>query len=785
MATAGSIVIDLLMRTGSFETDTKRAEQRLKNMEKAVGQWSKRIATTTVAAGAAFAAWTVHVSRTGAEIDKLSRIAGTSTDSFQRMAYGARTVGIEQEKLSDQLKDFNEKVGEYLQSGGGGMKDFFEQIAPKIGVTADAFRKLSGPDALQLYFDSLEKAGLSHKEMSFYLESMASDTTALIPLLRDGGSQLKRFGDEAERFGAVMDSEAIAAAKTFERNLERLEALASGVSVSFANKVLPVLSDFMENASTAATETDGLRVATRDLAADRSLPEWIDATLVGFARLADVTVFLGKSLNAIVGSFSSVKADLDVGMMRLQSDPLGIIGLVNPERGAQINQALERALAERNAIVEKANRDLADLWTYEGNRFEQAALDAIAKRQFNAAFVGPAKPSGPLDPITVSGRGAGGGTKKSLDEGARYLQQLQERVALLGKEGEYEQLLARVRIGTLSFTTDRMKEQALELAKQLDLGQRQIETEETLRDLRMQSSVTQLQFMRELASFGQGDQVRALNDELARVEDRYRDLIEQRRNSALGLSDNELALIQDSLNRELDMVRAHHEAKLEIERNGTLGAMDALANYEATAANVYASVSDLVSNSFKGMEDALASFVRTGKLDFKSLADSIISDMMRIAIQQSVTGPLAGLLRDVLTPTLDIGAGSVSAAPWLSLASGGFTGPGGKYEPAGIVHRGEYVLNQDATKRIGVGVLDRMNRGYANGGLVGGSPPASMLGGSAPNVSVQLINNGQPMQATQQGAPRFDGKRWVIDIVLEQARNSGQFRDQMRAALSR
>ena len=45
-------------------------------------------------------------------------------------------------------------------------------------------------------------------------------------------------------------------------------------------------------------------------------------------------------------------------------------------------------------------------------------------------------------------------------------------------------------------------------------------------------------------------------------------------------------------------------------------------------------------NAFKGMEDSLTDFVTTGKLDFSSLADSIISDMVRIAIQQSITKPL-------------------------------------------------------------------------------------------------------------------------------------------------
>jgi len=57
-------------------------------------------------------------------------------------------------------------------------------------------------------------------------------------------------------------------------------------------------------------------------------------------------------------------------------------------------------------------------------------------------------------------------------------------------------------------------------------------------------------------------------------------------------------------------------------------------------------------------------------------------------------------------------------------ASGGYTGPGGKYQPAGIVHAGEYVLPKEATRRIGLGPLEYMRKhgklpGYAGGGLVG------------------------------------------------------------------
>ena len=64
------------------------------------------------------------------------------------------------------------------------------------------------------------------------------------------------------------------------------------------------------------------------------------------------------------------------------------------------------------------------------------------------------------------------------------------------------------------------------------------------------------------------------------------------------------------------------------------------------------------------------------------------------------------------------GAGSSIFGLGKLFDRGGYTGPGGKHQPAGIVHAGEYVFTQEATRRIGVSRLNTMNYGYADGGFV-------------------------------------------------------------------
>jgi lambda family phage tail tape measure protein len=50
-------------------------------------------------------------------------------------------------------------------------------------------------------------------------------------------------------------------------------------------------------------------------------------------------------------------------------------------------------------------------------------------------------------------------------------------------------------------------------------------------------------------------------------------------------------------------------------------------------------------NAFGGAEDSLVGLISTGKLEFRSLADSIIADITRMAVRQTITAPIAGLLQ--------------------------------------------------------------------------------------------------------------------------------------------
>ena len=224
-------------------------EMELANARMAAFARRARIAATAAATALAGAVVAMTRSTVAAanEINQLSQVANAAPEVFQRWSAASATVGIEQEKLADILKDVNDRVGDFLQTGGGPMADFFENIAPRVGVTADQFARLSGPEALQLYVDSLERAGVSQQEMTFYLEAMASDATRLIPLLQNGGAEMTRLGAQAQSLGAVLDADAIAAMRRSELALVSIGQVFTGVR----NRIAVALAPSLEAAANA------------------------------------------------------------------------------------------------------------------------------------------------------------------------------------------------------------------------------------------------------------------------------------------------------------------------------------------------------------------------------------------------------------------------------------------------------------------------------------------------------------------------------------------------------
>ncbi|RXZ42713.1 phage tail tape measure protein [Crenobacter cavernae] len=245
----------------------------------------------------------------------------------------------------------------------------------------------------------------------------------------------------------------------------------------------------------------------------------------------------------------------------------------------------------------------------------------------------------------------------------------------------------------------------------------------------------------------------------------------------------------------------------------TVGASRALENYRDGAVKIADQVGNAFTRAMGGMEDALTRFVTTGKLSFSDFANSVIEDMIRIQIRQSITGPLANMLGTTIASMFGGGAAASSGSglsnggvdvgspdytpSWAEgYSTGGYTGPGDKYQPAGIVHAGEYVQPQEALRqpgalafmeafrRDGMGAIGQW-RGYADGGLVSvPSLPSSRFSGAsattgqaaapvAPAVQVNVINQSSQPVGAKASQPQWDGKQWSVNLILEDLKRGG------------
>ncbi|NWK64116.1 hypothetical protein HYI12_16530 [Acinetobacter sp. SwsAc3] len=424
----GTLTLDLITKIGNFVGPMKSAEKQTKlsfdNMRKHVNTYGAMAVASAAAVGAGVLAMANEYANAARELQTFASISNTTTQEFQKMAVGAETMGISSEKLADQLKDFNEKLGEFITIGSGGAVDFFEQIAIKTEGSAEGARKLalemqnlSGPQALQLYVDKLEEAGVTQQQMSFYLESMASDTTNLIPLLKDGGNGFEYWADAAERAGVIMDESAIAKAAELRVQMDLLNLQVEGAKNQFIQGLMPALVSIGDGMSNATTETN--------LMADAG--ETLGEVFKGVAAVGMGVYAVVKMLsNAIAGlAFDAITAKNNVDLAaqggswadKLPGVKLGK-ALIS---GAVISKAPNSGVAMAAQDNAKVADDVANSINRIYNDAVNQSVSAMAKIQNSQA--GVTKGSDEWIKKQNQAAKAASGVNKALQEQNRILEQ--------------------------------------------------------------------------------------------------------------------------------------------------------------------------------------------------------------------------------------------------------------------------------------------------------------------------------------------------------------------------
>ncbi|HFQ7582766.1 TPA: phage tail tape measure protein [Pseudomonas aeruginosa] len=625
----GTLTLDLIAKVGGFvagmDAAERRSEKWRKEVEKNAAKVGAAIGAATAAGITALAALTVSTVRNANEIANLASVANASTTEFQKYAAGAKLVGIEQEKLADIFKDVNDKVGDFLNTGGGALADFFENVAPKVGVTADQFRNLSGPQALGLYVSSLEKAKVSQSDMTFYLEAIASDATALLPLLRNNAEGFKTFGDAAQAAGAILDEKTIKSANELKAATWLVEQSTTGLKNQLTSALIPVLSDF-------ATK---LLDVSKDGTSMVAVGEFLVTTLklVAGAAVATVGAFqlVGKSIAGAAAVASS--AFEGITWLEIASGPAGW--------AKRFVQNLDGVKASTSVFAEDmvgSGKKIVEVLEFIGNagtgdvngRVKELAklLDELRKKNKTGTFEAP-------------GKEAAAAAKKLQSAYETVEQSYQRQIALINTEvdkrkdaTEVAKLQFEIESGKLVGINAEQQKRLNGLAEELDrLKQLKQANEDAAKaqafraTLNESNATARAGFAIELAGSGSGDKLRErLRADLEIQQDYNKQLadLQKQFNSAeisKELYDQETDMLRQALAERLEIQHEYYAAQDEAQSNWLDGVTSAWENYRDTATDYQQQAADFTTQTLDGLTSAVGDGIASMIMDGESLAD--------------------------------------------------------------------------------------------------------------------------------------------------------------------
>jgi len=709
-------------------------------------------------------------------------------------------------------------TGGFAGQTAGGLSTMAKSISDTVGTTskaADALNQLAATG--KITGDNIKEIGTAAVAMEEATGQAVKKTVEEFVKLGEEPAKAIAKLNESQHFLTAAVYEQIAALEEQGRKEDAASLAQSTYSTAIQQRAKEVVGNvgLMEKAwSVLAKTAKGAWDAMMDIGRDNGLQ----------GKLAEAESTL-KQLQGGAALSRSSQARIDAQKAVVAGIKAQIAAQDEQAKSAANQQAIEaRGIAAQDAVAkqreqtasktEQLNKALRD---YRKN------IEDIRKADPNSAFLDPAKIAADEKNIRDKFKEPAG-KAFSDDAATKMLQNLRQQQATLEAQLEtsdkltdaekarikFDQQIADIKTkGTLTADQKSLLANQAAIKAQLDINVAVAQGLKTKQDaLRVDAmsqslasvlAADQQRYAEQLSAVGLGTQAQSEARASLKIYSDYQRDIKKLQSDQVknpiddALYQQETDLLRKSLSDRLDAQRQYFDDVRQAQADWRNGATSALQDYTDESNNAAKMAGTTFMNAFKGMEDALVSFVQTGKLSFTDMANSIIADMARMAIKQNITGPLASGLGSVLgglfggVSGVDTasaiqqsggdGIGSlISANGW---DGGGYTGPGGKYEPAGIVHKGEYVLNQEATSRFGVGTLDRMNKGYANGGLVGGATTAS---GSA-GVVLNINNQGQPVEASQPKISFDSIGRMVIDVMLNDLQKNGPYARQLKGAM--
>ena len=695
------------------------------------------------------------------EIQNLATVADMGVVEFQRMAVAAQQVGITQEQLSDQIKDFNEKLGEFVLTGKGEATDAFELLQKNAKMSGEEIKKFalemqkaSGGDAMQMYVDKLEEAGVSQEQMSFLTENMANDFTKLLPIFADNGAAIDAWGDAAERAGAIMDEQAIAKAGELQVQSQLLELQLKGMSNTVLAAVVPALVDiadaFFEDSEQGNTfaQVGDVLALTLKLLASTAIVVGNAFYLVGDAIGAGAAAMQQFLSGDFSGAAQTVKDNYNNAVDSVANSMEKIDKIFTGKTSAKIKPLSAPPPSRsggRNGVTTGLNEFTAG---GKGKSKKETSGGGSYKSEANKRKREAEQLAREIARIEYEYSSAEQKRKLKLNDEISKLQEkgmseyiplakarYQEEEKLIQMKFEYDLVEHRLTEEQKLRYSMNIKEQEINADADLTKEQRKLKLDSLSDQFRQELSYIKLSreqrlfasnkvFMSEMDAIkkryelerqeialiqDEKERAAALNSSYAQQnteESGIRDQAISDYRGVMGFEENPLIQQFEVLNkmRELDLLNeeAYQNAKLQLQAKSTAGYMEGMLGG-------FASLVDENSKTYAVLFAAQKAFaVAQAMLNIPAAYSKAYDAVVGTPYIGPYIAPAVGAAAAALQVAQ---AANIKSTNMTGFKSGGYTGNIGLNQEAGVVHGQEYVLNAAATRRVGVDTLNAINNG--------------------------------------------------------------------------
>jgi hypothetical protein len=344
---------------------------------------------------------------------RLSQQLGIAVENLGGLELAFRRSGLQADQMAPLLSKLSVAVAkgsEALNAMGISTRNADGSLRDTMSVLREVMDRFAG------YRDGVAKTTLA-------VGLFGEEGVKLVPLLNRGAAGMAEFDRQARAMGLTVDNEASEAARRFNEQVDLLQMRLGGLSRTVASQMLPVLSDFAKALNDTITQTNDLR--QRD-----TLASWAEDAAIAVATVAEALVGVAKTVGVVVSAFRAVFTDVSTfaevfGLLRIENRG----GIFNPENRA----AIQRALQDRNDVVQEFNEKLDNLWNYDGTALSRRLRESFnARRRAQAQAQGGTAPdTRPSAPEIGGGPGAAGAAAAANAE--RDIRARQD-LARLGRE---------------------------------------------------------------------------------------------------------------------------------------------------------------------------------------------------------------------------------------------------------------------------------------------------------------------------------------------------------------